>query len=193
MHCVYVVCYNPVNNNVREDFGMKTYIFLASFICMQMYANTEEVILEPSYNPKAQARVSIMTVENKSKATFKLFYGPGEARALLLPGSVWQGPQNDVNQKLVLNQEYPIQIVCVKGSYLDMFIQDRGMASGTIDDGFDGPYYLTMWLQYPQVAMDERVHVPYAIKKNSTGHIALQIDEHGHLRIIAQDNFVLVQ
>lgn len=172
---------------------MKQYIFLAVFLCVQLQAQTEEVILEPSYNPDAQARVNIVFVENKSKATFKLFYGPGAARALLLPGSVWQVPQDDAKQKLVLNQEYPIQIVCVKGSYLDMFLQDRGVASGKIEDGYDGPYYLSMWLQYPQVALDERVHVPYAIKKGSTGYIGLQIDEHGHLRIIADQDFMLVQ
>ncbi len=143
--------------------------------------------VEIAQNETKVVRLYVHTIKNSSKATFEIYYSSG-AKGLLLPDSVLEFKPYELS----LEQAVPLQIKCVKGPYVDMYLQDGGKVSGTAYAGYAGPYALAMWLSYPQVSVKEKTFIPYVVAEHKQGGITLCIDEKGSLQIQAVYDIKLI-
>ena len=146
----------------------------------------EAKMLDVGYMPGNVSRLKVISVENETDSLeFQTFYGGESASALIFPQSTFHFGSS---KALDLASRDTLVIKCCKGSYVPVFIQDGGIASGDIEQGYDGPFYISMWMQFPQVAESSKVHVRYAIKKGQTGTIGVKIGKKGDYRFVAYDD-----
>ena len=68
----------------------------------------------------------------------------------------------------------------------------RGAISGKAPEGYDGPYYVSMWLSYPHVAEFVKLHIPYVIEKDKQGKVGVIIGSRGDYRLVAIENVQFV-
>ena len=155
------------------------------------YAEADEagLMLQPGYIPGSNVHLQIVSVENDTDySEFKIFYGAGVSRGLLFPQTTFTFDDPlDMTQ-----QNATVQLLCSKGSYLSIFVQDEGRASGEADDGYDGPYYLSMWLGYPQVNEQEKVSIRYEVAAGKVGKIGLKIGSKGECQVVALQDVKLL-
>lgn len=163
-------------------------ILLVSLMgCFVVKAEIDEQLLQPFYIPESQKRLSLVAIENNSDQTLKFFYGAGQHRALLLPhtGATLDNP-------LFLNQHDPIRLLAITGDMQPVYIQDGDKASGTVPEGYHGPYYISMWVGYPQVPESAKLFVPYGIKKGKVGQIGILLDDQGDCQLKAHEDIVFI-
>ncbi|HSW76096.1 MAG TPA: hypothetical protein VLG50_03585 [Candidatus Saccharimonadales bacterium] len=134
------------------------------------------------------ARLQLVSIENETEQLeFQLFYGSDPAHGIIFPQSVY-----DIQKPLSLSTSDILVLKCCKGSFLPVFIQDGGLASGQVEDGYDGPFYISMWLHYPQVAESSKVHVRYAVAKGKIGSIGIKIGAKGDYRLVALQDVTFI-
>lgn len=130
-------------------------------------------------------RLKLVSVENETEGLeFQVFFG-GDLEAFTV------FPQSSFKllpyQALDLSSKDLLVLKCCKGAYLPVFIQDGGLASGVAPEGFDGPFYISMWLQSPYVASSSKVRVRYGVKRGSIGSVGIKIGKNGDYRFVAYD------
>ncbi|MBV8660996.1 MAG: hypothetical protein JO129_02535 [Candidatus Dependentiae bacterium] len=137
-----------------------------------------------------QKRLSLRAVENQTmQSSFKMYYANGDSLALLVPQSIFIFKPGE----LFLQQHETFCLQCVKGgSFLPIYIKDEGKAGGQAPEGFHGPYYVSMWLNYPDVPDDQKQHVRYVVKFGEQGEFCIRINPHGDCQIIALSNMELL-
>jgi len=157
-------------------------MFMASLQLVAGFQETGEFI-------EFATKLSLRAVENQTvNSTFKVFYASGDPRALLVPQSTFIFKPGE----LLLQKNENLCIQCVKGSFLPIYIKDEGKVSGQAFEGFHGPYYLSMWLNYPDVSEDQKQYVRYIVKNGSQAEFAVRINLKGDCQIIALSNMQLL-
>jgi len=148
-------------------------------------------IVENEHIPGKSARLQIVSVENNTQdSVFEIFPALKESAGLILPEEVLALPDN---KGVDLGRLYPVIISCAKGSYFPLFMMNgRGAVSGQAPEGYDGPYYVSMWLSYPHVAESVKLHIPYVIEKDKQGKIGVIIGSRGDYRLVAIENVQFV-
>ena len=161
------------SENADEKYGLQAY---------------KEIMLQPAYIPGSDGRLQLMYVENNTvNSEFKLYYGAGLSRGLVFPQSKYV-----ITNQIILVQSTPVQLLCSRGSYLSIYVQDDGHASGEVEDGYEGPYYLSMWLKYPQVSEQDKVTVRYIVKEGKYGQVGLKIGSHGECQVVAVEDIKFI-
>lgn len=155
-------------------------------VCSSIYADKSLSIQQ--ITPENIERLQLVSVENKTMdSEFSVFVGMQDSYGLVRAES-----KMSFDKPVGIAQDDVTRLVCVKGSYLPVYVQDQGKTSGNVPFGYEGPYYMSMWLQYPYVSQAQRVHVPYVIKKGKKGQIGLQISPTGDCRIVGVKNIKLL-
>jgi len=162
--------------------NIKKILILCSMLAStQFFAGFEEL---ETYIPFTD-RLSLRVVQNQTlNSSFKLFYANSACLGFVTPQSILSLQPSEMffqqNEKLCLQ--------CVKGSFLPIYMEDEGRVSGKAPDGYHGPYYISMWLEYPQVTDEQKIHTRYVVKHNRRGEIGIRIDPLGNCQILALDN-----
>jgi len=155
------------------------------FISLQLYAGFQET---GEFVP-FQERLSLRAVENQTMhSSFKLYYSNSESLALLAPQSIFLLKSGE----LFLQSQEVFCLQCVKGSFLPIYIKDEGRMSGQAPKGFHGPYYLSMWLNYPDVSEDQKQYVRYVIEDGKVGEFGIRINPQGDCQIIVLEHMQLL-
>ncbi|MBI2353190.1 hypothetical protein HYV11_03060 [Candidatus Dependentiae bacterium] len=164
------------------------FLYLSLCIVFEFFIIKAETVnvLEKENIPGTAVRLKVMTVENETDSLeFKVFTGYKPMLGLLLPMSTLHIIDQDQNTGIALSQRDPFMISCSKGSFRPVFIQDGSRVSGKIEDGYDGPYVVSMWLSFPYIADSSKIHVPYLVKKGEIGKIGVKIGQQGDYRLKA--------
>jgi hypothetical protein len=169
---------------------MKINYFIVIFILffsLQSYAGFQET---GDFIP-FQKRLSLRAVENQTHHSFfKVFYSNGESLGLVVPQSIFIFKPGE----LYLQQHENFCLQCVKGgSFLPIYVRDQGRAAGQAPEGFHGPYYVSMWLNYPDVSEDEKQYVRYVVKNGQQAEFCIRINSKGDCQIIVLSNMQLLQ
>lgn len=168
--------------NITPRFIIFIFVFF-SVCCIGCF-------LEPAFNmtdPSKFSKIQLTSIENDTPAyEFQMFYGPYPASALITANSTFKF---SIQSSVPLDHpDHHLLIKCCKGSFLPVFIKYGGAASGDNLPGYDGPYYIAMWLSYPQVHENSKFNVRYYVKSGSVGKVGLKIGMQGDYRFIAHDN-----
>lgn len=168
-------------------YSIRIIIMMICFgVCISLATGSSDVgILEDEHLPGDSSRLQLVSVENNTEGLEFQIFPPLKASAgLSLPAA----PLSLVGEKdggITLDRKYPLIIKCSKGSYRSVFIRDGYAVSGNALDGYDGPFYLSMWLPYPNVVESSKLHIPYVVAKGKRGKIGLRIGSKGDYRLIA--------
>lgn len=147
-----------------------------------------DTTLQDEVIPGSEVKIELVFVENGTDSSeFKIFHGV-EASSGLVPAQ----STLTFKETLKLNQNERIQLLCSTGSYVSIYIKDEGAAGGSVAEGYEGPYYLSMWLGYPQVSEDQRVRVRYAVKSGKIGKIGIKIGSKGQCQIAALEDVTIL-
>lgn len=137
-------------------------------------------------DPATKSQLKLVAVENDTQnCEFQIFSGSDIASGLVFPQTVFRF---NPTAQLTLSSKDLIVLKCCKGSFLPVFIQYGGLASGDQQEGFDGPFYLSMWLNYPQVPEISKTRVRCLIKSGTIGTIGVKIGNRGDYRFVAYEN-----
>lgn len=133
--------------------------------------------------------LSLRAIENQTlHSSFKIYYSNSESLALLTPQSIFLFKPGE----LLLQEHENVCLQCVKGSFLPIYIKDEGKVAGQAPEGFYGPYYLSMWLNYPDAPEDQKQYVRYVVKIGQQAEFAIRINLQGDCQIIALSNMQLL-
>lgn len=163
------------------------YVFFVSVLCIGsfLYSGFQDSNQYVPYHEK----LSLRAVENQTKhSAFKIYYSGGDSLALLSPQSVFLLKPKE----LFFQQNEVFCIQCVKGSFLPIYVKDEGKVSGQAPEGFYGPFYLSMWLNYPDVSEDQKMYVRYVVKIGKHAEFAIRINGEGDCQVIALANMQLL-
>jgi len=160
-------------------------VFCYFFVAATVYAGFSET----GDFAKYQKRLSLRALENQTQnSSFKVFYANQESMTTLTPGSIYVLKAGE----LFLQQHEILCLQCVKGSFLPIYIKDEGKVGGQAPAGFHGPYYFSMWLNYPDVSEDQKQYVRYVVKIGKSGEFAVRINPQGDCQVIALANMQLL-
>ena len=163
----------------------KLAIFVMMFVGVQLHAGFQE---STTFTP-FKKRLSLRAVENQTaNSSFKMFYASGESIALVVPQSKYVF----LPDEMLLQQNELFCLQCVKGSFLPIYIKDEGKVSGQAPEGFYGPFYISMWLNYPEVPEDQKIYVRYVVKIGCQAQCAIRINPEGDCQLIALENMELL-
>jgi len=130
-------------------------------------------------------RLSLRVVQNQTvNSSFKLFYADSDCFGFITPQSVLTLQPSE----MFLQQNEKLCLQCVKGGFLPIYIKDEGRVSGQAPVGYHGPYYLSMWLEYPEVTDEQKIHIRYIVEINRRGEIGIRIDPTGNCQLLALDH-----
>lgn len=136
--------------------------------------------------------LKLIKIENETEnQDFVLFNGFDPASAFVSAHSEFNF---DMGKEIGLSSQYCLTVKCCKGSYVPVFVQDGGcVASGSVDQGFEGPFFLSMWLSIPNAAESNKIRVRYQVKKDSVGKVGLRIGKNGDYRFVAYENVKFIE
>lgn len=167
-------------------YKMNVRSFFFIFCLGSWFSQLQAPIISEMKTPDSVARLKVISIENETDALeFQIFYAEEGQYAFVFPKSTFVAPKG---KELKLMGDELLAVKCCKGSFLPVFIQDGFGASGTVEEGFEGPYYISMWMQFPQVPEAFKVHVRYMIKKGTIGSIGIKIGQKGDYRLVAHEN-----
>ena len=166
--------------------------FLICFMgCVLDVHAKQSQLLTAGYVPDETFKIKLKAVENETeRMEFQIFYGFDGVSAFVFPQTTFHFP---AGKEIGLAARNILAIKCVKGSYLPVFIQDGGVASGQAEDGFEGPFLISMWLQQPNVSEVSKTHIRYIIKKGSVGAIGVRIGQKGDYRLVAYEDIKFLE
>ena len=134
-------------------------------------------------------RLSLRAVENQTlNSCFKIYYSNSDSLAMLTPQSIFVFKPGE----MLLQQNENFCLQCVKGSFLPIYIKDEGKSAGQAPAGFHGPYYLSMWLNYPDVPEEQKQYVRYVVKLGQQAEFCIRINPQGDCQVIALSNMELL-
>ena len=174
---------------LTPKFVVSIIIFFA--ICLVgCISETQAKQLSAGYVPDDTVRIKLVSVENSTEAMeFQVFYSFDGPSAFVFPQSTFQYA---LDKQIGLTARNILAIKCVKGSYLPVFIQDGGYASGSVEAGYEGPFLISMWLSMPNAAETNKTHIRYALKKGTVGSLGVRIGQKGDYRLVAYDNIKFI-
>ena len=159
------------------------FILICAFGC---FVPVYPKLLDSGYIPDHNFKIKIVAIENETEnMQFQVFSGYDGSSAFIFPSSTFH---YDHDKALGLSLADKVVVKCVKGSYLPVFIQDGGLASGQVEDGYQGPYVISMWLGVPNTTFCNKINICYILKKDQIGTIGIRIGQKGDYRLIAYDN-----
>lgn len=160
--------------------------FVGCVFDVQAKQTQQSQLLTAGYTPDDSFRIKLVAVENETeRMEFQVFYSFDGPSAFVFPQTTFKyQPEKEIG----LSARNILAIKCVKGSYLPVFIQDGGLASGQVEDGYEGPFVISMWLQQPNMSEFNKTHIRYALKKGTVGTIGVRIGQKGDYRLVAYDN-----
>ena len=132
----------------------------------------------------------IAVENNTNNCEFQTFYGADAANCFVAPNSTFYFSPD---QEIPLDSNNLLMIKCCKGSFLPVYARCQGVASGELKQGYDGPFYLSMWLAYPQVYEDSKINIRYYVKNDAVGKIRLKIGQEGDYRFVADENISFIE
>jgi hypothetical protein len=142
--------------------------------------------LTAGYTPDDSVRVKLVSIENGTEnMEFQAFYSFDGPSAFVFPQSTFKYL---TEKEIGLTARNVFAIKCAKGSYLPVFIQDGGYASGAAEEGYEGPFLISMWLAMPNAGETNKTHIRYCTKKGTIGTIGVRIGQKGDYRLVAYDN-----
>ena len=163
----------------------KLLVLLTMFIGVNIFAGFAQ---EGNYVTFTD-RLSLRVVQNQTmNSSFKLFYAGSDCLGYIFPKDVLTLQPSE----LFMQQDEKICLWCVKGSFLPIYIKDEGRCSGQAPLGYHGPYYMSMWLDQPDVSDEQKIHVRYIVEFNKRGEIGIRIDPTGNCQILALNNMKLL-
>lgn len=170
---------------------MKSKLVLFKIIVFCFFSNLEAKLLTHGYVPDDSVRIKLVSIENETDAMeFQTFYNYDGASAFVFPNSTFTFlPAKEIG----LSPGNKLAIKCCKGSYVPVFMQDGGYASGMVEDGYEGPFYISMWLSIPNACETNKTHIRYALKKGTIGTIGVRIGKKGDYRLVAHDNIKFIE
>lgn len=173
-------------NEKDEIMKMTNYIvFFLMAAVTNLYAGFSETA---QFTPFSK-QLSLRAIENQTiNSAFKVYYSNGDSLALLTPQSTFLFKP----QELFLQQHELLCLKCVKGSFLPIYIKHTGKAAGQAPTDFHGPYYIAMWLNYPDVPEEQKQYVRYCVKDGQQAEFSIRINPKGDCQIIALSNMVLL-
>jgi hypothetical protein len=131
-------------------------------------------------------KVLLAFIENDTPGCeFQTFYASEGPSSFVFPQTTFNF---DPKNALELSSGNRLVIKCSKGSFFPVFIQHGGRAGGVVPDSFEGPFYISMWLSYPQVPETSKVHIRYVRKKGVDGKVGIKIGSKGDYRFVADEN-----
>lgn len=176
-----------ISNNLVQKSKLVISVIIFFVVCLfgsVSHAGPKAVV--PVVDTASRALLQLAAVENDTDGCeFQLFYGSDVATAFVFPRSTFHF---NAQKALPLSTKDLVIIKCCKGSFLPVFVQHGGAASGDTQVGFDGPFYLSMWLAYPQVPETSKTHIRYMVKSGTTGTIGVKIGNRGDYRFVAYEN-----
>ena len=135
------------------------------------------------------ARLEFVSLENGTDSLeFQLFPSQGSAIGLVLPGKTLE-----LKNGFELSDRDPAVIKCSKGSYLPVFIKDGLSAGGIAPEGYVGPYYISMWMSYPNISEASKLNIPYVLKEGEKGKVGIKIGSRGDYRFVAGDGISFLE
>ncbi len=144
---------------------------------------------EPGEFVAFSSRLSLRAIENQTTySSFKIYYANSDSLALLVPKTVFLLEPNE----LFLQENEVLCLQCVQGSFLPIYIKNEGKVSGQAPEGYFGPFYLSMWLEYPITSEDRKTYVRYVVKDGCHGEVGVRVNAQGECQIIALSNIQLV-
>lgn len=165
----------------RSIFGI---IFL--LVCLWGSVSTPNILGAKLEQGNQTGKVFLAFIENDTESCeFQTFYASDASSSFVFPQTTFHF---DSKNALELSSGNRLIIKCSKGSFFPVFIQHAGRAGGVVPDNFEGPFYISMWLSYPQVPEASKVHVRYAIKKGVDGKVGIKIGSKGDYRFVADEN-----
>ena len=174
----------------KGDFMLNKFILSALLLttCLQAKVLQHETI------PGKQSKVHVISIENGTEfLEFQVYTNATSLLALVVPLSTLSISNDSTEIPIELNDRYPLVIKCSKGPYLPVYIKDGGKASGTVPDGYEGPYFVSMWLPYPHVPESSKIHIRYVVKQGKTGKIGIKIGSKGDYRLVALQDIKFLQ
>lgn len=154
----------------------------------------EASILQKEHIPGESHRLELVSIENMTdKLEFQVYPEGKSSAGTVFPMSTLQVKHDkNNNQGLHIAGRQSVAIKCTKGSYLPVFIKDGTRASGTVPQGFEGPYSVSMWLPYQTVPEAQKVNIRYAIRKGHKGKIGVKIGTQGDYRLVAKEDIKFI-
>ena len=174
------------SNQKGGRMNIKKILMVSSVLmCGKIFAG----YAEESEFIKFTDRLSLRVIQNQTiNSSFKVFYSNSDCLGFITPQSVLTLQPSE----MLLQEDEKLCLLCVKGSFLPIYIKDEGRVSGQVPVGFHGPYYLSMWLEYPDVSDEKKIHVRYMVENNKQGEIGIRIDPLGNCQILALSNITLL-
>ncbi len=165
----------------KSVFGI---IFLV--VCLWGSVATPSILQAKVQQESQAGKVLLAFIENDTPACeFQTFYASEGSSSFVFPQTTFHFDPKDA---LELSSGNKLVIKCSKGSFFPVFIQHGGRAGGVVPDSFEGPFYISMWLSYPQVPETSKVHVRYVMKKGVDGKVGIKIGNKGDYRFVADEN-----
>lgn len=168
-----------------KNFSFFFLLFLSVFQMQPKYLTHGQI-------PDEVVRLKLVSIENETdNQSFQVFNNYDGPSALVQPHHMFTfEPANEIG----LSVGHLVVVKCCQGSYLPVFMQDGGYhASGKVDDEYQQPYFVSMWLGTPNQPESRKVRVCYAVKKGTVGKIGLRIGQKGDYRLVAYENVTFIE
>ena len=162
---------------------MKTYI---CYVLLLYNMAIHAVVLQKESVPHSLGHLQLVSVDNGTATLeFKVFPEGQDSAGLVMPLSTLTFSTKNNTKPVELTGNKPLVISCVKGSFLPVYIQDNGIVSGSVLEGYHGPYYVSMWLGQPHVPDSSKLHIRYIVKQGKKGRFGVKIGQKGDYRLVA--------
>ena len=172
---------------------MKSQISLLLVVLVGVIA-LEASMLQREHMPGESHRLELVSIENMTeKLEFQVYpEGKSSAGTVFPMSTLHLQHDKHKNQGVHIAGRQSVAIKCTKGSYLPVFIKDGTKASGTVPQGFEGPYTVSMWLPYQTVPEAQKVNIRYAVRKGHKGKIGVKIGTQGDYRLVAKEDIKFI-
>ncbi len=175
--------------NSKVAITPKLVISVIIFFAVCLFGTVSDInakTLNAQIVPNDATGLKLIAVENETDhCEFQIYYGSEASAGFVFPHTTFHFGQF---KSLSLPTQDQLVIKCCKGSFLPVYVQYGGIASGDIEDGYEGPFFLSMWLQYPQVPETSKVHVRYMVHKDHIGTVGIKIGNKGDYRFVAYEH-----
>jgi hypothetical protein len=132
--------------------------------------------------------------ENNSSSDYKVFVGSGDSRFMLIHNTRFDLEQThpQLSESIRVSDKIRIDLQAVTDDTKSIYVKFGGYASGKCDQGYeDGPFYIEMWLEYPDAPEINRDYVRYC-QRGTEGRLGLRVNEAGEPEIFTVDNTIIV-
>ena len=126
-------------------------------------------------------------------ADFKVFVGSGDQRFLLVHNTTFdlQKTHPQLQESIRVSDRMRIDLIEVSGETKSIYIKFGGYASGKCSQDEDGPFYLSLWREFPDAPEINRKYIRYC-QCGPVGRLGLRVNEGGDPEIFAVANTTIL-